>query len=86
MKVKLKEKKLLRRLCPTFIPSITWIQADHAMDIDNETRICLNSSNTRDKTQQNYDRLNYKMYYKAVIIHKNRIFPYFQNKVENLNK
>ena len=26
------------------------------------------------------------MYYKSVMIHKNRIFPYFQNKVKNLNK
>ena len=26
------------------------------------------------KTQQNYNRLNNKMYYKSVIIHKNRIF------------
>ena len=26
------------------------------------------------------------MYYKSVIIHKNRIFPYFQNKVKNLHK
>ena len=25
------------------------------------------------------------MYYKSVIIHKNRIFPYFQNKVKKLN-
>ena len=25
------------------------------------------------------------MYYKSVIIHKNRIFPYFQNKVKNWN-
>ena len=33
MKVKIKEKKLLRRLCPTFAPSIKWIQADHEMDI-----------------------------------------------------
>ena len=38
------------------------------------------------KSQQNYNRLNYKMYYKSVIIHKNRIFPYFQNKVRKLNK
>ena len=36
------------------------------------------------KAQQNYNRLNYKMFYKSVIIHKNRIFPYFQNKVKNL--
>ena len=25
------------------------------------------------------------MLYKSVFIHKNRIFPYFQNKVKNLN-
>ena len=36
------------------------------------------------KSQQNYNRLNYKMYYKSVIIHKNRIFPYFQNKVKKI--
>ena len=30
------------------------------------------------KTQQKY-KLNYKMYGKSVIIHKNRIFPYFQD-------
>ena len=37
------------------------------------------------KTQQNYNRLNLKMFYKSVFIHKNRIFPYFQNKVKNVN-
>ena len=37
------------------------------------------------KTQQNYIRLNYEMFQKSVFIHKNRIFPYFQNKVQNLN-
>ena len=37
------------------------------------------------KTQQNYNRSNYKIFYKSVIIHNNRIFPYFQNKVKNLN-
>ena len=26
------------------------------------------------------------MFYKSVIIHKNIIFPYFENKVKNLNK
>ena len=25
------------------------------------------------------------MFYKSIFIHKNRIFPYFQNKVINLN-
>ena len=44
-----KEKMLLRRLRPTFTPSIKLIQADHAIDIDHGTRICLNSFNTRDK-------------------------------------
>ena len=33
MKVKLKEKKLQRGLCPTFTSSIMKIQADHAMNI-----------------------------------------------------
>ena len=33
MRVKMKEKKLLGRLYPTFTPSIKQIQADHAMDI-----------------------------------------------------
>ena len=37
------------------------------------------------KTLENI-RLNYKMYYKSVIIHKNRIFPYFQNEVKNFHK
>ena len=37
------------------------------------------------KTQQNYNRFNYKMFYKSVIIRNNRMFPYFQNKVKNLN-
>ena len=32
------------------------------------------------KIHQNHNRLNTKMYYKSVIIHKNRTFPYFQNK------
>ena len=62
-KVKIKEKKLLRGLCPSrscngYYPG---------------TMICLNSS-----TAINY--INYKMYYKSVIIHKKRIFPYYQNK------
>ena len=38
------------------------------------------------KTQQNYNSWNYKMHYKSVIIHKNRILHYFQNKIKNLNK
>ena len=38
------------------------------------------------KTQRNYNRLNCNLYYKSVIIHKNRIFPYFQNKVKQLHK
>ena len=25
------------------------------------------------------------MFYKSVFIHKNRVFPYFQNKVKNVN-
>ena len=29
------------------------------------------------KTQQNYNILNYKMYWKSVIIHNNRILPDF---------
>ena len=37
MKVKIKEKKLLRGLCPAFTHSIKQIQADHAMDIVLET-------------------------------------------------
>ena len=37
------------------------------------------------KTQQNDNKLNYKMYYKSVIVHKNRIFTYFENKVKKLN-
>ena len=32
------------------------------------------------KTQQNYN-----MFQKSVFIHKNRIFPYFQHKIKNLN-
>ena len=32
------------------------------------------------KTQQNYNSWSYKMHYKSVIIHKNRILHYFQNK------
>ena len=38
------------------------------------------------KSQQNYNRLNYKMYYKSVIIDKNVLLPYIQNKLKNLNK
>ena len=37
------------------------------------------------QTLQNYNRSIYKMFYKSVIINKNRIFPYFENKVKNLN-
>ena len=76
-------------MCPTFTPSIKWIQADHAIGIDPGARICLNSFNTRDKIRiQNPTKLqwlNYKLFYKFVIIHKNGMFPYFQNKVKNLN-
>ena len=79
---------LPRRLCPNFTPCIKWTQADHTIDIGHGARICLNLFNTRDKIRtQNptkLNRLNYKMLYKSVIIHKNRIFPYFQNKVKNL--
>ena len=46
MKVKIKEKMLTS--------SINRIQADHAMDIDNGTRIYLNSSNTRDKIRTSH--------------------------------
>ena len=39
------------------------------------------------KTQQkNFNILNLKMYYKFVMMHKNRIFLYFQNKVKHLHK
>ena len=73
MKVKLREKKLLRRLCPTFTPSFKGIQADHVINIDHVTRICLTSSNTRDKIRtQNPTKLQ-EICYKSVIIHKNRI-------------
>ena len=37
------------------------------------------------KTQQNYNKSNYKMFYKSVIILYTRIFPYFENKVKNFN-
>ena len=38
------------------------------------------------KKMEQVNRLNSKMYYKSVIIHKNKIFLYFQNKVKNLHK
>ena len=39
------------------------------------------------KTQQkDFNILNLKMFYKFVIMHKNRIFLYFQNKVKHLHK
>ena len=31
-------------------------------------------------------KLNYKMYYKSLIPHKNRIYPYFQNKIKKNNE
>ena len=39
------------------------------------------------QTQQNYNRSNYKMFYKSVIILYTRTeyFPYFENKIKNLN-
>ena len=37
------------------------------------------------QTEQNYNRSNYKMFYKSVIIHKNGIFPYSENKVKKLS-
>ena len=37
------------------------------------------------QTEQNYKRLNYKMFYESVIIHKNGIFPYSENKVKKLS-
>ena len=73
------------KFCPTFTASIKQIQADHAIYIDHWTRNCLNSFSTKletklgHKTQKNFNRLNYKMFYKSVIIFKNRIFSYFQN-------
>ena len=73
------------KLCPTSTPSIKRIQADHAIDINHWTRTCLNSFSTKletklqHKTQKNFNRLNYKMFYQSVIIYKNRIFSYFQN-------
>ena len=88
---KVKEKKLLRRLCLTFTPSINWIQEDHAIYIDYGNRICLNSSNSRDKirtpnpTKQQKIKLQNVLQICNYIIHKNRIFPYFENKVKNLN-
>ena len=80
----------LRRLCPTFTPSIKQIQADHAMDIilepeSGQTHL-IPEAQLGHKTQQNYNKLNYKMYYKSVIIHKNRMFPYFQNKVKKIKQ
>ena len=88
---KIKENKLLRRLCSTFTPSIKWIQTDHAIDIDFGTRICLNSSNTRDKigttnpTKLQQIKLQNVLQICNCIIHKSRIFLYFENKVKNLN-
>ena len=73
------------KLCPTSIPSIQRIQADHAIDINHWTRTCLNSFSTkletklRQKTQKSFNRLNYKRFYQSVIIYKNRIFSNFQN-------
>ena len=90
-KSKIKGKKLLRRLCPTFTPSIKWIQADHAIDIDYGTRISLNSSNSKDKirapnqTKLQLIKLQNNLQICNYIIHKNRTFPYFENKVKNLN-
>ena len=86
---KIKGKKLLRRLCPTFTISIKWIQADY--DIDYGTRIGLNSSNTRDEirtpnpTKLQLIKLQNVLQICNYIIHKNRIFPYFENEVKNLN-
>ena len=82
---------MLRRLCPTFTSSIKWIQADHAIDIDYGTRISLNSSNTKDKirapnqTKLQLIKLQNNLQICNYIIHKNRIFSYFENKVKNLN-
>ena len=87
---KIKGKKLLRRLCPTFTISIKWIQADY--DIDYGTRIGLNSSNTRDEirtpnpTKLQLIKLENVLQICNYIIHKNRIFPYCENEVKNLNK
>ena len=36
------------------------------------------------KIQQNYNKLSYKIYYKSAMIHKKRMFPYFQNKVNKI--
>ena len=86
---KIKGKKLLRRLCPTFMSSIKWIQADY--DIDNGTRIGLNSSNIRDEirtpnpTKLQLIKLQNVLQICNYIIHKNRIFPYFENEVKNLS-
>ena len=54
--------------------------------LPNRENSVIPKTNLGHKTQQNYSRLNYKMYYESIIIHKNRIFPYFQNKIKNLHK
>ena len=88
---KTKGNKLLTRLCSTFTRSIMWIQADHAIDINFGTRTCLNLSNTRDKirtpnpTKLQQIKLQNVLQICNYIIHKNRIFLYFENKVKNLN-
>ena len=80
---------MLRRLCPTFTPSIKWIQADY--DIDYGTRIGLKSSNTRGEirtpnpTKLQLIKIQNVLQICNYIIQKNRIFLYLENEVKNLN-
>ena len=65
------------------------MQADHAIDIDQGPELLkltqYQGQNQDTKPKQNYNRLNLKLVYKSVFIHKNRILPYFQNKAKNAN-
>ena len=91
MKVKLKEEKLLRRLYPNLYPPalskskqiMQWILSCNQNVFVSSHPIP--DTKLEHKTQQNDNKLNYKMYYKSVIVHKNRIFTYFENKVKKLN-
>ena len=82
---------LLWRLCSTFTSNIKWNQANHVRYIDYGSRIFLNSSYTRDKIRKPNPRklqqikLQNALQVCNYIIHRNRIFPYFENKVKNLN-
>ena len=56
------EKKKMAKLCPTFIPSIKWIQADNTiaiiLELESAWTHAIPYAKLEHKTQQNRNKLN----------------------------